>query len=123
MAELVNCLDTYVLMEIEQGNTSLLYLFDQEIVIPSPIMAEFYNLMLRKNNKKTADYWFNHLKSLVKEIDLDIWIDSIIFREKNKKQKLSLYDSLAYIFAQKNNYFFVTGDKEFKTKKGVKFIS
>ena len=45
------------------------------------------------------------------------------YRIDNKKENLSIFDYVGYIFALENNLKFVTGDKAFKNKEGVVFVS
>ena len=45
------------------------------------------------------------------------------FRFSNKQKNISFFDGVGYCYAEENNLLFVTGDREFKSMKGVKFIT
>jgi hypothetical protein len=50
-------------------------------------------------------------------------IKALKFREENKKENISVFDAFGYIYSRENNFKFVTGDKAFKSREGVEFIS
>ena len=50
-------------------------------------------------------------------------IRAVRFRIDNNKQNLSFFDCVGYIFAVENSMKFVTGDREFKDKPQVEFLS
>jgi len=52
----------------------------------------------------------------------DIMLKAVRFRIDHKKENLSFFDCIGYIFTQENNMAFDTGDKDFKNKEGVEFI-
>jgi hypothetical protein len=116
------CLDSYALVEIHEENKNYEFVLNQEFVIPDSTLAEFYQTLYRKLGKQTADYWLSKLSSYSVNVDLDIWIKSMAYKQEHKKENLSMFDCIGYIFAQENNMLFVTGDKQFKNKKGVMFI-
>ena len=116
------CLDTYALIEISDGNNRYDKILESDFVVTVPIMAEFYLVMYKKFNEKTANYWFKRLKSLCVNPNEDIWIKAVKFRHNHKSENLSIFDCVGYIYSIENSYLFVTGDKEFKNKKGVEYI-
>jgi predicted nucleic acid-binding protein len=116
------CLDTYALVEISKANSSYENILDENFVIPNPVIAEFYNILLREYNERTANYWLKLLKPYRGKIRLDVWIKAIKFKNKHKKEKLSFFDCIGYIFALENNMTFVTGDKQFSNKSQVLYI-
>jgi len=122
MQEQMLCLDSYALVELEQSNTKFEFLLNKDFVIPQSTLGEFYQILYKNLGKKTADYWLNKLSKYSVNINLNVWIKAVVFRMENSKENLSLFDCLGYIFAQENNMLFVTGDKQFKNKKGVMFI-
>ena len=119
----MKCLDTYALVEISNGNPRFASLLSEEIVIPDLTMAEFYGDLYRKYGLKTAEYWHRRLSLLCQTVQRDILIKAVRYRFDNKKQNLSFFDCVGYTFAQEHKIVFVTGDKEFKEKEGVEFIS
>ena len=118
----VICLDTYTLIEISLGNSDFIPLLEKEVVIPDTTIAEFYSMMYRKYNLKTAEYWYRRLNSFLTPVKRDILIKAMKYKIDNKKQNLSFFDCVGYIFALENNMKFVTGDREFKNKPKVEYI-
>jgi hypothetical protein len=116
------CLDSYALVEIHEENKNYEFVLNQEFVIPDSTLAEFYQTLYRKLGKQTADYWLSKLSSYSVTVALDIWIKSIVYRHEHKAENLSMFDCIGYVFAQENKLKFVTGDKQFKNKKGVLFV-
>jgi predicted nucleic acid-binding protein len=116
------CFDTYALVEIEKSSLAYKKFLDKNFVIPEPILAEFFYVLLKERDEKTANYWVNKLRPFSKTINLDIWIKSMNYRYENKKENLSIFDCIGYIFALENKIKFVTGDKAFKNRKNVIYI-
>ena len=56
------CLDTYALMEIAQQNPEFEVYLDVDFVITDITLAEFYGVILRVYDEKTAEYWFRKLE-------------------------------------------------------------
>ncbi len=118
----MRCLDTYALMEVSSGNPKFSLLMKEEFVITDPTMAEFYIIIRKKHNDQTAQYWHKRLAPFCMPVTRQTLINALVFREENKKGEVSIFDSVGYIFAIENGYVFVTGDKEFKNREGVRFI-
>ena len=116
------CLDTYALMEIKQENPKFIYLLNQKFVIPDPIMAEFYSVLYREKGESEADHWHDRLKHYCKPASREILIKALKYRIDNKKDNLSIFDCVGYIYSLENNLKFVTGDKAFKNRESVMFI-
>jgi len=116
------CLDTYALVEINNGNPNFAEILTEDIAIPDTTMAEFYANMYNKYDEKTADYWHKKFGSFCKSVSREILIKAVKFRIDNKKKNLSFFDCVGYMYSLENNMQFVTGDKEFKNMKGVLFI-
>ena len=123
MALKMRCLDTYALVEINNGNPKFANLLNEEIVITDITMAEFYGYLYRKYDLKTADYWHRRLSFFCKPVSRGILIEAARFRIDNNKQGFSFFDCVGYAFAVENGMKFVTGDKEFRNKPGVEFMS
>ncbi len=118
----MNCLDTYALIEIHNGNPRFAGLLNEEAIITDITMAEFYAHIYRKYDLKTADYWHRKLSFLCKPVSRDTMVKAVRFRIDNKKQDLSFFDCVGYIFAVENGMKFVTGDKEFQQMANVEFL-
>ena len=81
-------------------------------------MAEFYADFYRKFNLQTADFWHRKFSTICVPVPREIMLKAVRFRVDHKKENLSFFDCVGYIFAQESNMTFVTGDKEFKNKEG-----
>ncbi len=116
------CLDTYALVEIRRGNPKFLELSSRDFVITDLTMAEFYSILYRQNEENAAIEWNHKLHAYCRTVSKEILIKALKYRIDNKKEELSIFDCIGYIYALENNLKFVTGDKEFKNKEGVLFI-
>lgn len=116
------CLDTYALWEIQLGNKKYVEILLSDFVVTDWTLCEFYKTLLKAYNERTADFWFKKIKPYVCKVDIDVMIESVKFQKSNIKKKLSLFDCIGYIFSISKGYDFVTGDKEFKKMKDVKFL-
>ena len=117
----IKCLDTYALVEIANENEKFVKYLNEEIIINDLTLTEFYGVLLREEGENIANYWLKKLKVYSKEVELDILIEAIRFRQEHKKQNISFFDAVGYIFSIKNGAFFVTGDKEFENFVNVEF--
>ena len=118
----INCLDTYALWEIQFENPKYAFLLNQPFVITNWTLIEFYKTMLKQFGKEIAMLWHEKFKPHCKEVGIDVLIKSVDFQHENKKDDMSLFDCVGYLFSLENNFKFVTGDKAFKNKEMVLFI-
>ena len=118
----MKCLDTYALIEIALGNPKFSSLVNEECVITDITIAEFYFVILQRYNEKTAQFWYKKFESYCTPVFRDILIKAVEFRNDNKKEELSFFDCVGYMYALTNNFKFVTGDKAFKNRECVLFI-
>lgn len=116
------CLDTYALIEIRRGNPKFLDLMNQEFAITDLTMAEFYSILYRQDEESAAIEWNNKLHAYCRAVSKEILIKALKYRIDNKKEDLSIFDCIGYLYSLENNLKFVTGDKEFKNKESVLFI-
>jgi predicted nucleic acid-binding protein len=116
------CLDTYALSEISKDNPNYTPIYEQEFIIAEPILAEFYYVLYRDHDEETAIYWLEKLRSFAKPVPFYIWIKAVKYKKEHNKEDLSFFDCVGYMFAIENGYTFVTGDRQFEKKKGVRFI-
>ena len=119
----MKCLDTYALVEISNGNPLFAHLLNEDVLVTDLTMAEFYGDLYRKYNQKTADYWHRKLSLICQAVPRKVLLKAVQYIIDNKKQNLSFFDCAGYLFALENQIIFVTGDKEFRHKEGVEFIS
>ena len=117
------CLDTYALAEIGDGNPKFIEFLSNEIIITDLTLAEYYSVLYRDGKEDKAIYWHNRLGHFCKAVNRDILIKALKYRIDNKKENLSIFDCVGYIFSLENNLKFVTGDRAFKNKENVMFIS
>ena len=118
----MKCLDTYALIEIHDENPNFLQYKEQEFIIPDLIIAEFYSIILRDYNEKTADYLLKKFETHITSVNFNTIIKAVKFRHDNKKKNFSFFDCVGYIFAVENKMKFVTGEKEFKNLPHVEFV-
>src|SRR3989339_668827 len=113
------CFDTYALMEIFDGNPKFEKYINSDFVITDLTLVEFYNVILKKYDERTAEYWFK--KYMNYSVSVDKWVlkEAIKFKFEKRKTNISFFDAVGYVFSLSNNYPFVTGDKEFENLKGV----
>ena len=119
----MNCLDTYALWEIQYQNTKFADIINNPFIITDWTLIEFYKTLLKEYDKKTAMYWVKQFLPHTREAKFEILVNAVDFQEENKGENLSLFDCVGYVFSLANNHTFVTGDKAFKNKKNVIFIS
>jgi predicted nucleic acid-binding protein len=116
------CLDTYALVEMHDRNSNYTHIFDNDWVVTELTLAEFYSVLLRKHNRKTAAFWCAKFMPFAVKIPLNTLLQAMHMKVECAKQNLSFFDCVGYIYAREHKMQFVTGDKEFKGKEGVLFI-
>ena len=113
------CLDSYALVEIARGNSRFTSYLSEEVVITHLTLVEFYGVLLREEGEKTAEYWFGKLTPYAAPVSLDILKAAVVFRYLHRKQRISFFDAVGYLYSLNNHFLFVTGDKEFKGRENV----
>ena len=121
MDEIRRCLDTYAIVEIYLGNEKFSEYLNVDFVINDFTLAEFYGVLLKEYGESEADLWLRKLERYSLQVSIKILIEAIKFRQEHKKQNISFFDAIGYIFSVKNGYYFVTGDKEFENFPNVEF--
>ncbi|MEK6886815.1 MAG: PIN domain-containing protein [Nanoarchaeota archaeon] len=121
MDEVKRCLDTYALVEIYLGNEKFAQYLNVDFVINDFTLAEFYGVLLKEYGEDEAELWLKKLERYAVPINREILIRAIKFRYQHKKQNISFFDAVGYVFSIKNGYYFVTGDKEFQHLPNVEF--
>ena len=116
------CFDTYALIEIRKGNQAYIKLLDEEFLITDLTIAEFYVTLYKEGEEPSAKIWCSKFVHNCVPVDKEILIKALKYRQDNKKENLSVFDAIGYIFALEHGYTFVTGDKAFEGKKGVLFV-
>jgi len=116
-------LDSYALIELINNNNKFQHLLDDEFIITSFTLAEFWGVLYKNSGKEVADYWFIKFLPFIKEIGINLLKEVYKYRIDNKGINLSLADCIGYMYAVSNKLKFVTGDKDFKNMTGVEFIT
>lgn len=115
--------DTYALYAIATGKESYTQ-FSKGYKIITGLMNlyEFYYILIKEDNKKIAEEFFDRLINSCVKIKPEIIKEAANFRFKEIKRKFSYVDCLGYIIAKTNNVHFLTGDIGFKGLSNVKFV-
>ena len=121
MDEIKRCLDTYALVEIYLGNEKFAKYLNVEFVINDFTLAEFYGVLLKEYGEGEAELWLKKLERYSLQVSRKILIEAVKFRHEHKKQNISFFDAVGYVFSIKNGYYFVTGDKGFESLPNVEF--
>jgi len=115
-------LDTYALVELSRGNPKFIKYSQEEFITSDVTLAEFYGVLLREFNERTADYWLNKIRPYSEEVYLEVMINAFKFRKQLKETKFSFFDAVGYVFSKERGAVFVTGDEDFKNIKDVEFV-
>ena len=99
--------DTYILWEISRANEKFSMYENEEFIISHLTLAEFYGIILREYNEATANYWLKKLLGNTRQVPLQTLIKAMKFRHAHKKQDVSFFDAVGYVFAQENKIPFV----------------
>ena len=118
----MKCLDTYALVEIAHGNPRFSKYEAEDFVVTDVTLAEFYGIVLREHDERTADYWFRRLAPYSRPVGKEKLVEAVKFRHGNRAKNFSFIDCVGYVFARSEKIPFVTGDKEFRDVEGVEFV-
>ena len=121
MVEIKKCLDTYALVEIYLGNEKFAEYLNADFIINDLTLAEFYGVLLKEYGEGEAELWLKKLERYSVQVTRRVLVEAIKFRQEHKKQNVSFFDAVGYVFSLKNGYHFVTGDKEFENLPNVEF--
>lgn len=118
----MKCLDTYALIEIHNCNPHFQKLLNEGVINPDILMAEFYGILYKRFNLQTAEYWYQKLHALCTPVPITIFLKAVKYRADHKKENLSFFDCVGYMYAHEHKIPFVTGDHAFQHRNGVEFI-
>lgn len=113
--------DTYAIIEIIRENKVYEKYKDEEIVTSILNIGELFYILLREHGRETASYWYEKLKSIAMQVDIETVIKAMDFRFMHRRKKLSFIDCVGYILAKERNLKFLTGDPGFKDMENVQF--
>ncbi len=114
--------DTYALYAIATGKESYSEFVKGKIMTGLMNLYEFYYILIKENNKKLADEFFNRLINSCVKINPELVKEAANFRFKEIKRKFSYVDCLGYGIAKENRVKFLTGDRGFKGMPNVVFV-
>ena len=117
------CLDTYALWEIIHGNPKFAFLLNDDFALTDWTLIELYKTLLKSFDKNFSQNWIEKFRPYARNVDFETIILAVDFLHENRKQDISLFDSVGYIYSKSNKMKFVTGDKEFKGMDNVLFIT
>ena len=116
------CLDTTALMQIHDGDARILPHLYEETTTTDLTLAEFYGVVYRKLGEKTAEHWQKKFITMTRPVGLRTLFAAVKLKEDSKKERLSFFDCVGYVYAQEHGMKFLTSDAAFKGKKGVVFV-
>lgn len=114
--------DTYAIIEIIKGNNNYQKYISSEIIINKFILSELAYWLIRDYGYETASIYVDKYSQYLKEVEIEIIKEAMLFRYMHKKQRLSIPDCIGYIMAKKLGINFLTGDKEFENFDNVEFV-
>ena len=115
--------DTYAFIEFVKGNKNYKRYFEKAEIVTSLLnLIELFYILLREYNIKTARKYYDAFRVFTVQISDDIIEQAMVFRFRNKKRDLSYADSIGYVIALRHGITFLTGDRQFKNMKNVRFV-
>lgn len=114
--------DSYAIIELLMRNPEYKKYEEYPLVTTALNKIEVGWWALTKYDENLAKILLNSLSN-TQEFSDEIIHDALLFRKEHKKRDLSFADAIGYVFAQKHNLLFLTGDRQFKDLPGVEFVS
>ncbi len=115
--------DTYAFYEIIEGNKSYEKFIKKIAIVTTKLnLMELYYGLLVKYSKDVAEKYYDFFVKYCVDINDETIKQAMVFRQMNKKKKLSYVDCIGYIIANQRNIKFLTGDKQFKNLPNVEFV-
>ena len=114
-------LDSYAVIEFLKSNPAYEKYFNSAGMLTYANLMEIcYSVM--EHGENAAEEVFQALWHLVVEPTAAEIFESVRFRKKHAKKRLSYADCLGYCMAQNRGFLFLTGDQQFKGMKNVIFV-
>ena len=113
--------DTYVILEIINGNKNYETYLDKKIIINDFIFAELCYVLIREKYPNADKYLDKYSKHII-HASHDVINKAMKFRHKHQKRKMSMTDCISYFMAKELGIKFLTGDKEFENLDDVEFV-
>ena len=118
-------LDTYAIIEHLKGNPKAVEIVKTGKFVTSNFqLMELYYYALKDVDEESADRYFEAFSSYKVSISEAVIKKAMKLRLKfqKKRKRISYVDAIGYAYSLEKGLKFVTGDKEFKGLKGVKYI-
>lgn len=115
-------IDTYAIIEILKGNPAYSKYKYSKIIITIFNLVELHYKIIRDFNKQLAYKVLSDYSNFVIDVDIETIKEANEFKLLQKKKRISAPDAIGYITSQKYGVKFLTGDKQFKSLKGVEFV-
>lgn len=113
--------DSFAVIELLQGSRAYAAFKQEPITITIFNLVDIYWAVLRDLGAKKADEIFNRLRACVVDVGDETLRDAMQYRERHRKRRLSYADCIGYVYAKRKRMRFLTGDKEFKGVRNVRF--
>ncbi|MEK6961554.1 MAG: PIN domain-containing protein [Nanoarchaeota archaeon] len=118
----MRCLDTYALIAVADGDEAFARFINEDFVVPSTTLAEFYWVMLRDLGKDIADGWISVISPYAVDVDSALLLEAVRYRSARRKDNVSFFDAVGYVYSKQEKFLFVTGDEAFRGEAGVEFV-
>jgi|SRR3989344_752115 len=115
-------LDSYALIEIAEGNPAYSPYLESDVVTLKENLAELFYFLIKKYDKNVAILFLEKFSKIADDLPLSLISKAMIFRYEHKDKKFSYIDCFGYTYATENKIIFLTGDRGFKDKEGVKIV-
>ena len=118
-------LDTYAMIAyIEMDKEVVKIVESSDFVVSDFQLMELYYILLKKFGEEVAEEYFEAFSQFKEPIDEEALKKAMKLRLEflKKGKKVSYVDAIGYAYSLEKGLKFVTGDKEFKGLKGVKYI-
>lgn len=114
--------DAYAIIEVIKGNPKYAKFGGSVFITNTLHLSEVYYALMRDFNEQIANEMIRRLNFEFIEMTEDIALRAAKFKFDNRTKNMSYTDCLGYISAIKNNFIFLTGDKDFKDIENVEHI-
>lgn len=114
--------DSYALIEIIKGNPQYINYIECAVTITELNLIEVVYSVFKDFGEAKAKEIYGLFSECVQEIDWEIMLEALKFRQKHKKMHLSYADCVGYAFAKGKGFRFLTGDEDFRFMDNVEFV-
>lgn len=115
--------DAYALIELAKGNPEYERFSSTQLLTTVFGNTEAFYALLRLGDQEYALQALTEYQETAQPITAEIIAKAMQFRLEHKNENLSYADCIGYATARELGIPFLTGDKAFKGKEGVAFVS